>query len=76
MVQNANDSTQMHHDTNSITIPKTQSSEIQSNSHNLLLGLSALSFFTGLTGSALYTRRKGKKFSFEENLKRINYIFC
>ena len=53
MVQNANN------DTTSINI---QSSDIPTNSHNLILGLSALSFFTGLTGSALYARRKSNKF--------------
>lgn len=59
MVQNANSSTQIHHDTTSITTQKIQLSDIPTNSHNLLLGLSALSFFTSLTGSALYARRKG-----------------
>ncbi|RIA80106.1 hypothetical protein C1645_839291 [Glomus cerebriforme] len=52
-------STQIHHDTTSLTTQKIQSStDIQTNSHNLILGFSALSFFTGLTGSALYTHRK------------------
>ena len=52
-----NDSTQI---TTSITEQKVQSStDIPTNSHNLILGLSAFSFFTGLTGSALYARRKG-----------------
>jgi hypothetical protein len=58
MVQSANNSTQ-NHDTTSINTQKIQLFDIPTNSHNLLLGFSALSFFTSLTGSALYARRKG-----------------
>ncbi|RGB30669.1 hypothetical protein C1646_765034 [Rhizophagus diaphanus] len=62
MVQNTNSSTQIHHDTTSITTQKIQLSDIPTNSHNLLLGLSALTFFTSLTGSALYARRKASEY--------------
>jgi hypothetical protein len=49
MTKNSN---QIHHD----TTQKVQSTEIQT---NLILGLSALSFFAGSIGSTLYVRRKG-----------------
>ncbi|GET00005.1 hypothetical protein GLOIN_2v1870538 [Rhizophagus clarus] len=62
MVQSANNSTKIHHDTTSITKQKIQLSDIPTNSHNLILGLSAFSFFASLTGSALYTRRKASEY--------------
>ncbi len=64
MTHNTNHSKQTHNDTTSITTQVAQSSiDIPTNS---ILGLSALSFLTGITSSAWYAHRKGNN----------NYIFC
>ncbi|CAI2171815.1 346_t:CDS:2 [Funneliformis geosporum] len=46
---------------NNDTTSTTQVTPI-SNSHNLILSLSALSFFTGITSSAWYTHRKASEY--------------